>query len=388
MALILGALCAFGPLSIDMYLPSLPEIANQLHTGTSLVQVSLTACLLGLALGQLIAGSLSDTHGRLAPLKIALIVYAVASFLCAFTPSIELLIAFRFIQGVAGAAGVVISRAIVRDLYSGVEMTKFFTLLMLVNGLAPIFAPMLGGALLIVTSWRGVFVVLGLFGILMLTVVATSLPETLPQERRSAGGVREIRSTFSRLLKDRTFMGYTLVQGCAMAAVFGYISGSPFVMQEIFGVSPQVFSLLFGVNGLGLIIVSQITGRLAGQIPERTLLVSGLYCALFGGFGLLVTVLAGGGIFLVALCLFFVVASIGFINPTAFSLAMQEQGQSAGSAAALLGMFTFITGAVSAPLVGLGGSGTAVPMGVVIAVAEAGAVLSYLLLIRREEKVS
>ncbi|MFH5185823.1 multidrug effflux MFS transporter [Paenibacillus sp. TAB 01] len=383
MAVVLGSLAAFGPLSIDMYLPALPELTKDLNTSTSLAQLSLTACLLGLSLGQLYAGPLSDVKGRRKPLLIGLLVYAAASVLCALGPSIWIFVLLRFIQGLAGSAGIVISRAVVRDMYSGTELTKFFSLLMLVNGIAPILAPIAGGQLMELTSWRGVFVVLSVIGVIMLAAVLFGLPETLPPDRRSQGGLGHTLATFGRLIRDRTFVGYALSQGLVIAAMFAYISGSPFVIQNIFGASPQMFSLIFAMNGLGIIIASQVTGRLAGRFGETKLLAAGLMIAAVSGLLLLIMIAAGAGLAGVLPPLFFVVASVGIVSTTSFSLAMQNQAQAAGSASALLGVLSFVFGGVVAPLVGLGGSGTAMPMGVVIAAAELGAVGCYLLLVRR-----
>ncbi|WP_132745234.1 multidrug effflux MFS transporter [Scopulibacillus darangshiensis] len=384
MAFVLGALTAFGPLSIDMYLPSLPALAADLHTSASLAQLSLTACLLGLALGQLFVGPYSDVHGRRMPLIAALVCYVVATFLCAVIPSIWGLIALRFIQGAAGSAGIVISRAMVRDLYSGSELTKFFSLLMLVNGAAPILAPVTGGLLLKVTSWHGVFIVLAAIGVLMLLAALFSLRETLPIQSRSEGGIRNTLLTFRRLLVDRVFMGYALSQGLVMAAMFGYISGSPFVLQNIYNVSPLMFSVIFASNGLGIIIATQISGRLAGAVSETKLLISGLILAALGSIVLLFMILIGAPLAAILPPLFIVVSSVGIVTTTSFSLAMQNQERSAGSASALLGVLPFIAGAIVAPLVGIGGSHTAVPMGVVIAVCDIGAVICFALLIRKK----
>ncbi|TXK74490.1 multidrug effflux MFS transporter [Paenibacillus sp. N3.4] len=378
--LVLGALASFGPLSLDMYLPALPLLANDLHTNTSLTQMSLTACILGLSLGQLIAGAVSDVRGRRIPLLIGLVIYAISSLLCMFSPSIWLFLGLRFIQGLAGAAGIVISRAIVRDMYEGVELTKFFALLMLVNGSAPILAPIIGGEILQFTSWRGVFLVLSLFGVVMLAAVVFGLKETLPVHRRAKGGFSQTLRTFRGLLSDRMFMGYTLTQGLVFAGMFAYISGSPFVLQEIFGVSPQMFSLCFAVNGLGIIIAGQVTGRLAGKVSERRLLAGGLGLAAFGGMLLLISTLAGLGLYAILVAFFFIVSSVGPVSAATSSLALQNQGKSAGSAAALLGLLSFIGGGVVAPLVGLGGSQTAVPLGIIIAVLELGAIVCFILL--------
>lgn len=379
-AFVLGALSAFGPLSIDMYLPALPKLTEELHTNTSIAQLSLTACLIGLALGQLLVGPLSDVRGRKKPLLIALILYSVASILCAYSTSIWMLIFLRFIQGATGAAGIVISRASVRDMYSGTELTKFFALLMLVNGAAPILAPIAGGQLLHFVTWRGVFFVLFVIGILMWLAVSFGLKETLPRERRSPGGLKQTFSTFQVIITDRQFMGYAFSQGLVSAAMFGYISGSPFVLQDIFGVSPQMFSIIFAINGVGIIIASQLTGRLAGRVSELKLFIIGISLCAIGGVLLLLVVLLDAGLYAVIPSLFIVVSSVGMVGTTSFSLAMQNQSETAGSASAILGLLPFILGAIVAPLVGLGGSHTAVPMAIVIAGCGIGAVFVYLIL--------
>ncbi|KLU59668.1 bicyclomycin resistance protein [Peptococcaceae bacterium CEB3] len=374
---VLGALAAFGPLSIDMYLPSLPSLTRDLHTTASLAQLSLTACLLGLSVGQLLAGAQSDVRGRRLPLLVGLVAYAASSILCAFTPSVWSLILLRFIQGLAGSAGIVISRAVVRDLYSGTEMTRFTARLMLVNGAAPILAPILGGQLLEFTTWRGVFLVLFVVGTLMLLSVFLSLPETLSAEERSRGGLKNTLATFGILLKDREFMGYALSQGFVTGAMFAYISGSPFVIQNIFGVSPQGFSLIFAMNGLGIILAGQITGKLADRVRLRTLFLAGLSLAAMGGVALLVVILLKAGLFAILPPLFLVVSCVGVVGTAGSSLAMENYGRAAGSASAILGLLSFIFGAIVAPLVGLGGDNTAVPMGIVIAVIEVCALLLY-----------
>lgn len=379
-AFVLGALSAFGPLSIDMYLPSLPTLADNLHTTTSLAQLSLTACLLGLAVGQIVAGPLSDVRGRRGPLVISLILYAAASLLCVFAPNIGMLIALRFIQGLTGSAGIVISRAVARDLYSGKELTRFFSLLMLVNGVAPIAAPVLGGVILNFVSWRGVFMVLCVVGVAMLIAVVLGLPETLPTNRRSSGGLKQMLGTLGHLFADRRFMGYALSQALITGAMFAYIAGSPFVLQDIFGVSPQTYSIIFAVNGLGIVLFSQLTGRLVGRFSERQLLLSGLVIAAVAGISLLTVAFTGGQLFAVLVPLFFVVSCVGIVSTTTTSLAMQSQQRSAGSASAMLGLLPLLLGSIASPLVGLGSGTTPVPMAVVIAIAEVGALLSFVVL--------
>ncbi|MFK4304215.1 MULTISPECIES: multidrug effflux MFS transporter [unclassified Paenibacillus] len=379
-AFVLGALSAFGPLSIDMYLPSLPTLANNLHTTTSLAQLSLTACLLGLAVGQIVAGPLSDVRGRRGPLVVSLVLYAAASLLCVFAPNIGVLIGLRFIQGLTGSAGIVISRAVARDLYSGKELTRFFSLLMLVNGVAPIAAPVLGGVLLNFVSWRGVFMVLCVVGVAMLIAVVLGLPETLPVSRRSSGGLKQTLRTLGHLFTDRRFMGYAFSQALITGAMFAYIAGSPFVLQDIFGVSPQTYSIIFAVNGLGIVLFSQLTGRLVGRFSERQLLLSGLVIAAVAGISLLTVAFTGGQLFAVLVPLFFVVSCVGIVSTTTTSLAMQSQQRSAGSASAMLGLLPLLLGSIASPLVGLGSGTTPIPMAIVIAIAEVGALLSFMVL--------
>ncbi|WP_342410931.1 multidrug effflux MFS transporter [Paenibacillus sp. FSL R10-2778] len=383
LAVILGSITTIGPLSIDMYLPALPTLVDDFGTTAALVQLSLTFFLLGLASGQLVAGPLSDVYGRRRPLLIGMFIYAVSSVLCAFSPSIGLLIVLRFIQGLAGSVGVVVSRAAVRDLYSGSELTKFFSLLMIVNGLGPILAPVIGGQLLRVTTWQGIFLVLFAAGIIFCLTILLRLPETLPKERRSKSGLKGTLLTFKVLLGNRKFMGYALSQGFVTASMFAYISGSSFVLQNIFAVTPQVYSLIFAVNGIGIIITGQIAGRLAGKVSETKLLLSGLLLCTMGGVLLLLTILMGGGLIPILICLFAVVSSVGIVGATSFSLAMQDQGEAAGSASALIGLIPLLLGSCVAPLVGLGGVDSALPMAIVIACTGVLSILSYLLLVKR-----
>ncbi|WP_338448838.1 multidrug effflux MFS transporter [Niallia oryzisoli] len=384
MALVLGSFAAIGPLSLDMYLPSLPALSEDLQSSTSVAQLSITACLLGMALGQLLLGPLSDQKGRRLPLIISLVIYCLSSILCASAPSVWILICLRFIQGLSGAGGMVISRAIVRDLYSGVELTKFFSLLMLINGAAPILAPVIGGQLLQFTSWRGVFIVLGILSLLMITMAFFCVQETLTDENRSTGGIKETLRTFSGLLHDRVFMGYVLTQGFVNASMFAYISGSPFVIQNIFGASAQTFSFIFAINGVGIIIASQITGRLAGRVKESKMLMIGLGIALSGGILLNSMLALDAGLPGILPALFLVVSSVGIVSTTCFALAMQSQGKTAGSASALLGLMPFILGSIMAPLVGIGNGQSAWPMGIIIVCCEIIAVISYFFLARRE----
>lgn len=383
LALLLGSLGLLGPFTIDMYLPSFPTIVKEYQTNASLVQISLTTCLLGLGLGQLIIGPMSDVQGRRKPLLTFLILYLIASLACALAPTIYIFICARFIQGFAAAGGLVISRAIVRDVYSGRELTKFFALLMLVGNLGPIVAPIAGGAVLSFTDWTGVFIVLACIGLILFFIASTKLEETLPRENRVPSNLLQILNNFKSLLKDRQFTGYALTQGFIIAGIFSYVSGTPFVYQNIYGVSPQEFSLLFGINGVALIVGSQLVGRYTGIISERTFLKIGLFVSNISGVILLIALLLKAPLLAVVIPIFFLVASIGIIATTSFSLAMETQGHIAGSASALLGLLPFVLGSLTAPLVGIAGEHTAIPMGIVIFLASFMALLSYYGLVRK-----
>ncbi|MFJ8665648.1 Bcr/CflA family multidrug efflux MFS transporter [Streptomyces sp. NPDC093600] len=380
--LVLGGLTALPPLSMDMYLPALPEVTESLASPAATVQLTLTACLAGMALGQLVVGPMSDRWGRRRPLLIGMIVYVAATAVCALAPSAELLIAFRLLQGLAGAAGIVIARAVVRDLYDGVEMARFFSTLMLISGVAPIIAPLIGGQILRTTDWRGVFHVLTVVGILLTLVVWRFLGETLPPERRHAGGVGQALRTMRGLLADRVFTGYMLSGGLAFAALFAYISASPFVVQEIYGASPQTFSLLFGLNSVGLVAVGQINGKLlVGRISLDKALGLGLGVILLAAVALVLMtsgVFGEPGLVAVAAGLFVLMSAMGLALPNTNAQALMRTPHAAGSASALLGASSFLVGAVASPLVGIAGEATAVPMAVVQLVCAALAVACFL----------
>ncbi|ATW48183.1 Bcr/CflA family multidrug efflux MFS transporter [Streptomyces peucetius] len=384
--LVLGGLTALPPLSMDMYLPALPAVTDSLHAPAATVQLTLTACLAGMALGQLVVGPMSDRWGRRRPLLVGMLVYVVATAICAFAPTAEMLIGFRLLQGLAGAAGIVIARAVVRDLYDGVEMARFFSTLMLISGVAPIIAPLIGGQVLRVTDWRGIFVVLAAVGILLTLVVAQWLHETLPVEKRHSGGVGEALRTMRGLLADRVFTGYMLTGGLAFAALFAYISASPFVVQEIYGASPQTFSLLFGVNSIGLMAVGQINGKLlVGRVSLDKALGFGLAVITLAATALLLLtsgVFGEVGLFPIAAGLFVLMSAMGLAMPNTNALALMRTPHAAGSASALIGTSAFLIGAVASPLVGIAGEATAVPMAVVQVVCAVGAVACFVGLCR------
>ncbi|MFI5617457.1 Bcr/CflA family efflux MFS transporter [Streptomyces sp. NPDC051567] len=366
---ILGGLTALPPLSMDMYLPALPEVTTALNSPAATVQLTLTACLAGMALGQLVIGPMSDKWGRRRPLLAGMVVYVLATALCALAPTTGLLIGFRLLQGLAGAAAIVIARAVVRDLYDGFEMARFFSTLMLISGAAPIIAPLIGGQVLRFADWRGVFVVLTGVGAVLTLVVWRRLDETLPPGRRQTGGVGAALRTMRGLLGDRVFAGYTLAGGFAFAVLFSYIAASPFVVQEIHGASPQTFSLLFGLNSIGLIIVGQINGKLlVGRVSLDKALTVGLGIITLASVALLLMsagVFGRVGLVPVSAGLFVLMSAMGLVLPNTNAQALMRTPHAAGSASALLGTSSFLIGAIASPLVGIAGERTAVPMALV-----------------------
>ncbi len=355
-AVTLGLLAALGPLCIDLYLPALPELARDLQTSTATAQLSLTAGLLGLGAGQLLFGPMSDKFGRLRPLTLSLALLFIASIGCALAQDIHQLLLARLFEGLAGAGGAVLSRAVARDMYSGHELTRFFALLMLVNGLAPIGAPVLGGVLMTLLNWRGIFVVLGATALLLILLARWKLHETLPPERRSQGSIFSAWAALGQVVVHRPFMGFCLTQAFMMSGMFAYIGASPFVLQQIYGLSPQAFSFCFAANGIGLVIASQTSARLCPLWGEYRVLKGGLTLAFAASSLLLLTGLTAAPLPLVLVALFFTIASNGVIATTASSLAMQSQGHRAGSASAVIGVCMFSFGAISVPVTGMGGT--------------------------------
>jgi DHA1 family bicyclomycin/chloramphenicol resistance-like MFS transporter len=374
---VLGLLTMFGPLSLDLYLPALPQLADDLGVSASAAQLSITACLVGLAVGQLVAGPLSDRLGRRRPLMLGLLAYLLASVACALAPSVTVLVVLRLIQGLAGAAGIVISRAIARDLYSGRELMIFFSRLLLIAGLAPVIAPILGGQLSRIMSWRGIFGVLAVFGAALLLAGWFGLRETLPPERRIVGRFRRTLHGYNTLVHDRFFVGCALSSGLAGASMFAYIAGSTFVLQRIYGMSPQGFSLVFGCISLGLVAAAQGGARLALVWPLTRVLALGLTINLTGATALLVTVITGLPLGALIGALVIMVCAVGLIFPTANALAMADYPDLAGTASSLQGLSQFVFGAVAAPLVGIAGEHTALPLGIVTTTSSLCAMASF-----------
>jgi len=383
MLVVLGALSAFGPLAMDMYLPSTPTIAAALHAGQSLVQLTLSGCLAGLAVGQLIAGPLSDGMGRKRPLLVGLAAFVALSAACALAPDIGALIAFRFLQGMAGAVGVVLSLAMVRDMYEGTELARVLGSLMLVFGLAPVLAPVIGGQLLRITSWRGVFGVLAAIGLVLL-VAAWFLPESLPPGRRTPPRFRQLLDDSRTLLADRAYAGNTLAVTFGTAALITYISSLPFIVEDAYGQSPQLFSLLFAINSIGLVAMAQLGARLVRSMPMARLVRASLLVMVAGALAFLGAALTGHPPLAVLLVpLFVFVASFGMVRPNATALALAGQGSIAGTASAWLGALPFLLGALLSPLAGLGGQGGATVAGVLLGTLCAGALAAQVLVTRK-----
>ncbi|PRA58203.1 MULTISPECIES: multidrug effflux MFS transporter [Pseudomonas] len=364
--LILGALSAFGPLAIDFYLPAFPAMAAAFGTDEQHVQLTLAAYFLGLSIGQLAYGPVADRFGRRIPLLIGVGLFTLASLVCAFAPSLDWLIAARFVQALGGCAGMVISRAVVSDKCDAVGSAKVFSQLMLVMGLAPILAPMLGGLLVNLHGWQSIFIALTVFSAAAGLAVAMGLPESMPayQPRQPlSGALRQ----YGRLLSDKVYLGHALTGGIAIAGMFSYIAGSPFVFIKLYGVPAEHFGWLFGVNAAGFILVAQINARLLSRRGPAFLLTRTVWLYLVAGLALLaVSALHTEHLWPLLIPLFICISSLGCILPNASACAMNGQGARAGSASALLGCLQFSVAAGAAALVGVLHDGTAVPMAMVI----------------------
>lgn len=348
--ILLGCLASFAPLSIDMYLPALPQVATSLHTTATSVQLTLTACLVGIGLGQLVAGPVSDRFGRRRPLLIGIGMFTVFSLACALAPTLPLLLLARLLQALGGSAGIVISRAVARDLRSGEALARLFSVLMVVNGLAPVLAPLVGGQLIRFTSWRGDFVVLAGLGAALLVATVTILPESLPPSRRRPGGVTAAAAVYRQLLGQRAFVAMVLSGGLAFAALFTYISGSPFVLEQHFGLSAQTFSVIFGINALMIIVGARVKiGDSARTMQTGLLIITA------GAVAAVVALAVGIGLPLLLPAFVVLMVGYGMVGPTSTALALTDHPHAAGSAAAIYGVNQYLVGGLLAPLGGLGG---------------------------------
>ena len=378
----LGMLTAITPLATDLYLPALPIMPGELNTTASNIQMTIGVMTFGVAFGQLFGGPISDTMGRKLPLIVGNLLCVISGIICAFAPSIEILLLGRFLQGLTGSVGVVIAKAIARDFASGQELTKLFALLMMVNGLAPVLAPLIGGQLLLFTTWRVIFVILAVFSAILL-VGSLLFRESLPKEKRITGGVGVAVKNYITLIKDKPFLGQTLIQLFAFGGFFAYISGSSFVYQNIFNLSAQEFSYLFGINSCGIVLASAISSRVSNIITAKQLLTFSLWQLTIGSLLFLIAMIFEWSLIPVTTILFFTVCTVSLFGSASFSMAMTNYGKMAGSASAILGFASMFAAGIVSPLVGIGGDHTGVPMGITMLVC---AVLSLLCLYGLVEK--
>jgi DHA1 family bicyclomycin/chloramphenicol resistance-like MFS transporter len=380
---VLALLSAVTPLSIDMYLSAFPTMAAEFGTSAPMIQLTLTALLIGLAVGQLVIGPLSDRYGRRTPLLIGTLVCLAASLLCVVSPSVEVLIALRFVQGFAGAAGVVISRAVVADRAAGAEAARLFAVLMVIGALAPVLAPVLGGFIVADFGWRVVFAVLAALNAVMLLGAVFFIPESLPRDRRRPGGLAALRSSTATVLSNRRFVGYALALAFVFTALFSYISASPFVLQNIIGLSPRAYSLTFGGCAVVMAVMSALSARLVVRIAPRRLMLGGMTAMVIVTGSLLLTVTVGGVAPLPTIALMAgFMACMGFVVANAMALATAEVRYAAGTGSAVLGFLQYALGAGASPLVGLAGEHSALPMGIAMFAAAVLAAAALLALTR------
>ncbi|MEK9971611.1 MAG: Bcr/CflA family multidrug efflux MFS transporter [Ferrovibrio sp.] len=383
LTLILGSLSAFTPLAVDMYLPALPALEHDLGTDSGRVQQTLSLFFFGLAIGQLFYGPISDRFGRRAPLLVGNLLYIAASVACALAPDIDSLVAARFVQAFGSCAGLVISRAMVRDLFEPREGARVMSLLMLVMGVAPILAPLLGGYVMVWLGWHAIFWFLAGFAVLAMVAARLWLPETRsprPEVRLTPGAVLGV---YARLLRTRRYMGYTLASSLGMGGLFAYIAASPFVFIDHFGLSPQTYGWVFGINAVGIIGMSQVNRTLLRHFTLDEVLVVAVSLMAGSGLLLLAAGVSGiGGMFGLWLPLFFYIASLGMVLPNAAASAKAGEAERAGSAAALMGTLQFMMGALTSGIVSLLHGNAALSMAVIVTVCGVSGLTARLVLVR------
>ena len=371
-AVVLGLLSAIGPFAIDMYLPALPSIGKDLGTDTGVTQLSLLAFFISFALAQLAYGPISDMWGRKAPLYLGIGIFALASIGCAVAPDIETLIAFRFLQGIGGAAGMVIPRAVVRDMHTGVEAARLMSLLMLVFSISPILAPLSGSAVIEFYGWRGVFWAVTIAAAIGFVLLTTQLRETRLPEHRRESGIGSALAAYGRLLRDRNFLTLTFIGGLGIASFLVYLANSPFVLIEHYGLSPTQYSIMFSINAVSFFTVSQFTGHFGarfGLVRVMRTAISGFALTMVA----MAVVMSAGFNQLPVLASFLFVGYgfLGLVIPTSAVLALEEHGEIAGTASSLMGTLHFVTAAIAMVIVSVFFDGTALPMAGGIALAAA-----------------
>lgn len=348
--IVIGIISAIGPFVTDFYLPALPELMTYFKTSSSMTQLSLTFSMIGLALGQIFIGPLSDKYGRKIPLIISMILFTISTIFCLISWDIESFIISRFIQGFTGAGGIVISRSIATDLYSGRELAKFFSMLSCVQGLAPICAPVLGGLLLKVADWRGIFMALLMVGILT-TLALGRFKDSLSKEKRINENIKAKFLYYKPVLKNETFIYYVLIQSFSMGVMFAYIASSPFIYQKIYHLSPVSYSLCFGLNAIGIMFGSL-------SITKFKTTKEGLLIGIKGFITMsVITVMAlcvANSIVIIEIAFLCFLFFLGIIIPTSTTLALDLEKQNSGNASAIIGFLTFVSGGIISPLTGLG----------------------------------
>jgi DHA1 family bicyclomycin/chloramphenicol resistance-like MFS transporter len=367
--LVLGALTALGPFTIDLYLPALPILERELDAPTALVQLTLTATMVGFALGQLFVGPLSDQVGRRRPLLLATGVHILACLGAALAPDLFWLSVARVLQGVGAAAGGVVAMATVRDLFGGYPLVKMLSRLALVSGLAPVIAPVLGSQLLLVVDWRGLFVFLAAFGFLVLVANALFLRETLPASARHARGHSTVRQRYGALFRDRIYVGAVIIAGANFSALFAYLSSSSFLFQDVYTLSAQEYGILFGINSVGVIVGVQSSSRMQKRIGPQWIIAGATIVQLVAAVAIMVLDASGAGFLGIAIPLWFFIAACGFNFPAISALALVRHGHEAGTAASVLGAANFGVAGIVSPIVGLFTITNAIPMAGVMVVA-------------------
>ncbi len=375
--LLVGLLTLVPAVSSDMYLPSLPQVASDLGASTAGAQLTITGMVLGGAFGQLVIGPLSDRFGRRRPALAGVSVHAVLSLLCAVAPTIGVLVGLRVAQGFAAAAATVVALAMIRDRYAGAEAARLMSRLMLVIGVAPLFAPSIGSLVATVWGWRGVFVALAGLALVLVVVVAVALPETLPPERRVHARVGAMALGYVSLLRDRRFLALAVLPGLGMVVIISYVSGSPFVLQDQYGLSPSQFAGVFALGGVGLVLGAQLNAALVRRMgPARLMRASAPAAAVAATVMLVLAVTGVGGVAGLIGALWVVLLLLGFLGANASALAMTRHGERAGTAAATIGFLQAGLGGGVSPLVGVLGGDAVAMTGVILG----GLVLAVLVL--------
>jgi DHA1 family bicyclomycin/chloramphenicol resistance-like MFS transporter len=369
-------LTAIAPLATDMYVPAFPRVAGDLSASATQVQLTLTTFFVGMALGQLVGGPVSDQRGRRRPLIAAIVLMSAASIVCALTPSIAVMMAARFLQGFSGGWAMVIGRAVIVDLATGARLVRVLNVIAAVGGIAPILGPLLGAVILQLSHWRVSFWVVAVLGVAMIVAVLVAVPESLPPEGRHGGGLRAFAAAGRQVLANRRYVGYLLVSGSAMGALFAYVATSAFVLQSMNGMSPIAYSVDFALNAAGMTVAALLAARLAGRVATRKVILTGQVAALTAGVAMLAGALwFGTPLLLAVVCFLVLMTAQGFIGPNGGALASAEVPGHPGTGSAILGFVQWVAAGTIAPIAGLGGEHTAVPMAVLMI---AGAALSMI----------